>query len=520
VNVLQVIPLIIVGLYLAGTLWIGFRISGTNKTAQEYSLAGQSIPGWAMGMSVLGTFTSSITFMGVPQKAYSENWNIFWFGAALPFAAYLAARYFVPLYRRNVRYSAYEFLEQRFGLWARLYGAACYIMLQLIRTATVLLFVSFAAAPLMGAPILSTLVVLGLVVIIYDTVGGLRAVVWTDVMQVIILTVGAVVCLWVLVDKAGGIAAFFAELPEAKRTWGAWDLSTKSPRPWWELLDMTRGTILVVFLYGLSENVRNYGIDENYVQRYLSTTSDRSAAASIWMGALTYVPLSLVFLLIGSGLYLAYPTPPTIQDIPLRSDQVFPYFIQNELPPVLTGLLVAAIMAAAMSTIDSSLNASATIVLSDFVWRFHGPQTPARELVILRCSTIALGCLGTGVAAWLYLAYQARASSVTDLWFQYAGTAGGGLLGLFLTALLLPSTRSWVAAVGVLSTFPVLIWGTFLRQPKADSWYADIACHLHPNLIGISATCVMLTVIGLLYPFTHRPHTSHEVDHGRRDSRM
>ena len=489
------VPMLVVWCYLAGVLLVGFWLSGRNKTADEYSLGGKNIPGWAMGLSVLGTFTSSITFMGVPEKAYSQNWNIFWFGAALPVAAWFAARYFIPLYRKHVRYSAYEFLEQRFGLWARLYGAFSYIVLQLVRTATVLLLVSFAAAPLLDLPVLPTIIILGFVVIVYDTVGGLLAVIWTDAVQVIILSIGACWCLWILIANAGGVSEFFASLPAAKTTFGAWDAATQSGRPWFEWFDLTRGTLFVVFLYGLSENVRNYGTDENYVQRYLSTATEQSAARSVWLGALSYIPLSIVFILIGSGLVMEYPTPPIVDGLPLRSDQVFPYFIRHALPVPITGLVVAAIMGAAMSTIDSSLNATATVILTDFARRFFGNFAARQEIFVLRCSTVAVGCTGTLAAALLFTVYQKEARGITDIWWQYAGTAGGGLLGLFLVAWLIPNTRSWVAALGTASTVPVLFWGTFLRQPATDRWYANFACPLHPNLIGISATVTMLCVV-------------------------
>lgn len=490
------IQLGIVILYLVATLLVAVWVSRSNRDADSYSLAGRNVPGWAVGLSVLGTFTSSITFLGLPQKAYAENWNAFMFGAALPIAALIATRWFVPLYRRTIRYSVYEYLEDKFGYWARAYGAASYLALQLIRIATVLLLVTFAVTPMLNTPIIPTILVLGTLIVIYDTLGGLRAVIWTDVVQVSILCLGAVWCLALLVSMHGGLAEFFGKLPMERLSLAAWNKQQQASDPWHDLFDLAKPTIFVVFIYGLSENLRNYGTDENYVQRYLSTGSDGAAKFSVWLGALSYVPVSLVFLMIGSGLQLTYPEGPVETGVELTADQVFPYFINHALPAPVTGLIIGAILAAGMSTVDSSLNACSTVILADFVKRRFGDMSARRELLVLRLATILTGILGTTAAAVLYWRYQAESRGVMDMWWQYAGTAGGGLFGLFTVAWLAPRTRSWVAAAGVVSTLPILIWGTFARDlvPPFDRYN----CWLHPNLVGIAATVCLWAVVAVL----------------------
>ena len=232
---------------------------GQNRDADNFSLAGRSVPGWAVGLSVLGTFTSSITFFGLPQKAYAENWNAFLFGAAMPLSAWIATRYLVVRYRRTIRYSVYEFLEDQFGYWARCYAALSYLVLQIIRVAMVLLLVTFAVAPLLDLPIVPSLVLVGVLIIIYDTLGGLRAVIWTDVIQVIVLSVGAIWCLGAVVNQVGGLAALAEGLSYNRIGLGAWDDTAGRSLPWSDWFDLSRGTIFVVFLYGVSEHLRNYG---------------------------------------------------------------------------------------------------------------------------------------------------------------------------------------------------------------------------------------------------------------------
>lgn len=522
----------IVVAYMAGMLTIGAWVSGGSQDVEGYALGHRRLPAWAIGLSVLGTFLSSITFLGTPAKTFAGNWNYMAFSVALVPAAWVCGRWFVPLYRDQVQLSAYEFLHARFGTWARVYAVASYALLQLLRIATVQLFVAFPVRNLLpldalglsdDAQIMLTLVLLGSIVIVYDTLGGFGAVVWTDVCQVVVLTGGA---LWCVVDLVwfwpAGPVDLLASIPADKLSWGAWASR-----------DLLATTVLVTFLYGLTENLRNYGTDQNYVQRMLAAHDGRAAARSIWFGALAYLPLSVLFCFIGTGLYMHYqvlpartaaaqpaeprataeaaalgaaasavePGPPAVTQ--LKPDAVFPHFIKHRLPLGVAGLVVAAILAAAMSTIDSCLNSVSTNVLVDVLRPLAGgPIRAVPEIYLLRGSTISLGVAGTGLACLLYVAYRDGASTLLDLWWQYAGTAGGGLFGLFLVAWLWPRTPSWAAAAAVVATIPVLVWGTFVRLAPnpmplaiaAESDYAWLNCPLHPNLVGVAGTVVLVAV--------------------------
>jgi SSS family solute:Na+ symporter len=261
--------------------------------------------------------------------------------------------------------------------------------------------------------------------------------------------------------------------------------------------DLAQPTVLVILLYGLTENIRNYGTDQNYVQRMLATRSNREAIKSFWIGGLSYLPLSLVFCLIGTGLFSHYQALPERLPQGVRPDQVFPHFIKHELPEPVAGLVVAAILAAAMSTIDSSLNSTSTAILSDIVrpLRRGPPRLP--EIVTLRATTVLLGVFGTAMAVWLYATYGGETSrTLMDRWWQYAGVAGGGLFGLFVLAWLCPRAPAWSAALGVAASLPVLAWGTLLNRATlaADSPWRPYGCPLHPNLVGISGTLTLVAI--------------------------
>ena len=474
--------------YMAAMMFLGAWFNRSSRDVEGYALGHRSMSGLVLGLSVLGTFTSSITFLSLPAKVFSGNWNVFVFGLALPPAALIATRYFVPLYRREVQMSAFELLERRFGYWARLYADLSYMVLQMIRTATIMLLVALAVRTTMGLPIIPTLLVSGVVVIVYDATGGIQADIWTDVVQVFVIVFGAGWALCeLLFGSVDGPLEILRQAPTSQWSLGSWDP-----------FDLANATVMVVFLYGLTENLRNYGTDQNYVQRMLSARSERAASGAIWLGALCYLPVSAIFCLIGVGLAVHYNTTGSLPE-GMRAEEVFPHFMKTELPPVVLGLVISGILAAAMSTIDSCLNSISTLVLIDIIrpLRKRAPRIP--EIWTLRLSTILFGAIGTGVAIFMHLAFEEeRARTIMDLWWQYAGTAGGGLFGLFLLAWLTPRLPSWGAGFAVLSTIPVLAWGTFVRNIPAESPWAWLECPLSPLLVGVAGTATMLLVGGLL----------------------
>ena len=510
------IDLWVIVIYLIAMLVVAFCVSAGSRDVEGYVVGNRSMSGWVVGLSVLGTFLSSITFLGLPAKTFQGDWNAFVFGLALPPAAFIATWFFVPLYRSETKLSAYELLAQRFGAWARLYAAVSYLVLQLIRIGTVLLLVAFAVEPMLALPndgdnhvsrMAGILVVLGTLVVIYDTLGGIRAVIWTDVLQVGILLIGAFWCLAaVIVQWDGGIGSFFQAIPAEKISLGPMTNFDAKTGSW----DWAIPSVFVVMIYGLSENLRNYGSDQNYVQRMLAASSIGESRKSIWIGALSYVPISVIFCLIGTGLWMElHLQSDSVLPQNISADQAFPYFIRHALPAPVAGLVIAAILAAAMSTVDSSLNSCSTILLVDFLRPIKCLPHRIPEIVVLRCCTVLVGAIGTSTAVGLLIVKGQNESKVLmDLWWQYAGTAGGGLFGLFLLAWLMPSTPRWVAAFAILCSLPLLAWGTFAQKIETPA-YQWLACPLHPFLVGVSSTCLLLLIgalsllairLGLLRP--------------------
>ena len=455
-------------------------------------VAGRSLPGWAVGLSIFGTYVSSIGFLGNTGKSFSGNWNPWVFGLSLPIAAWVAARYFVPIYRSGTEVSAYYHLEKRFGPWARTYALVCYLLTQLARMGTILYLVALAIAPLTGWDVKTIILLTGLLVSIYTILGGIEAVIWTDVIQSIVLTVGALVCaIFLLSNMPEGPGQLFAIANEHQKfSLGSISLSLREPTVW------------VVFVYGIFINLQNFGIDQNFVQRYITAKSDQDARFSVWLGGMLFIPIGALFFFIGTGLFAFYTAQPELLpasvDAANKPDAVYPYFIVTQLPAGVTGLLIAAILAAAMSSVDTSLNSSATLFLCDIYKRYFRPAAGEREAMrVLRVTTLVWGMCGTFMALAMI-----RVKSALDAWWNLSGVFSGGMLGLFLLGLISKRAKNPAAVTSVMIGILVIVW---LSLSSTDTWPASLAFlrnPLHPFMTVIVGTLTILLAGLLITRFT------------------
>ena len=482
---LPVIDLTVFFVYMLGIVVFGSLFFSRNRNADQYTSGGGKLPAWVVGMSIFATFVSSISFLGLPGKAYQSDWNAFVFSLSIPVASVLAVMFFVPLYRRENSISAYSYLEKRFGPWARTYASICYILTQLMRTGSILYLMALPLNALFGWNIVLIIIATGVAVIIYSMLGGIKAVIWTDAIQGIILIGGALTCaILILVKMPEGPAQIF-EIAKAdhKMSLGSFGWS------------ISQSTFWMMLVYGLFINLQNYGIDQNYVQRYMTTETDREAKRSALFGSLLYVPVSLLFFFIGTALFAYYKASPALlpEELTNSADKIFPYFIVNELPKGLTGLLIASVFAAGMSTVSTSVNGSATIVLTDYYKRYFKPEaTNKQSMQTLYTASLIFGILGIGVAIAMI-----GAKSALDAWWKLASIFSGGMLGLFLLGFLSRKVKNFDAAVGVIIGVMVIFWMSvspiwFTR----DAWL-KFRSPFHANLTIVIGTTVIF-LIGFL----------------------
>jgi SSS family solute:Na+ symporter len=477
-----------------GNVALGASFFFRNKTSTQFTTGGGKMPAWVVGMSIFATFVSSISFLALPGKAYMTNWNALVFSLSIPFASLAAVKFFVPLYREAGNVSAYYYLELRFGAWARMYASICYILTQLMRTGAILLLLALPVNALFGWNIKTVIIITGFAVILYSMLGGIQAVIWTDTIQGIILIAGAVICtLFITFSMPGGARQVF-EIAAANNKFSLGSFSTS----------LKDSTFWVVVLYGLFINLQNYGIDQNYVQRYMTTGSEREAKSSALFGSLLYIPVSLVFFYIGTALFSYYTAQPDLLPdelkMPGAGDKVFPYFIATGLPAGLTGLLIAAIFSAGMSTVSTSLNSTATIVLSDYYKRYLNKSADEKSSMrVLHISSFLTGILGIGIALMLV-----GVESVLDAWWSLASIFSGGMLGLFLLGYISKKARKTEAVIGVIIGVLLITWMSLSPIYFTEGRLLAFRSPFHSNLTIVFGTIVIFMVGFLLANFLRK----------------
>ena len=431
------------GLVATAALWFARRQTST----EEYFVGGRSVPGWAVGLSLFGSSISTATFIAYPGHGYGGDWTRLLPGFMLPIVALFIAAIVIPFYRRVVRMSAYELLEQRFGYPARAYAALLFILLNLFRTGFVLFLAAGAIHTVTGWEIHWVIVVAGVVTIVYTMVGGIEAVIWTDVLQSVVLLAGGLLCAALLLVDIGGGPAHAIEVAAAAHKFRLADWS----------LDLTHPTVVVMVLFGLVAYASNYTTGQDVVQRYLAVPTTRAARRGLWLGTLSCVATWTLFMFIGTLLFSYYTVHPDQLPaaVAAKETRVFPFFVLTRLPAGLVGLILAAMCAAAMSSLDTSINSMSMVSVHDFYHRLRPASTDRHRLRLARVATCFFGLLGT--AAGLSMI---RVEKALDFSYVVASILGGGLFGLFLLAIFDRKAHARGIYLGLLAGVAVTTWGT------------------------------------------------------------
>lgn len=473
---LSTVDLLVLVSYLVTVVGLGLWLGRHGNSPDEYMAANRSLPGWAVGLSMFGSYVSSISFLANPGKAYAANWNPFVFSIATPIAAAVAVRWFMPFYRRTGEVSAYEHLECRFGPWARTYAVVCFLLYQMARMGTVIYLLALAVAPLTGWRVEVTILVTGTLMTFYTLVGGIKAVVWTGVLQSVVLVAGTLLCLGAIIwQTPGGLREIVSTgLAEDKFSLGSFGPSLTDAQP----------TFWVMFFFGLFTHLTNFGVDQSYVQRYITASDDREAAKSIWITAILYLPIAAIFFFIGTGLYVFYQLRPELLGDVESADKVFPLFISTRLPLGAAGLVVAGIFAASM---DSNLNSMATLTYCDIYQRYFRPQSREREsMLVLYAATFFWGVASVGIALAMI-----RVMTALDAWWNMAGIFSGGVLGLFLLGLIAKRADNAAGAIGVVVGVLVIFWMTLPTLVNVPPWLRN---PLNANLTIVVGTLTIFLV--------------------------
>ncbi|MFA5688215.1 MAG: sodium/solute symporter [Kiritimatiellales bacterium] len=467
-------------IYLLGVTGVGFYFMRKNKNTNDYFRGGQQIPWWVAGCSIFATMLSSITFMAIPAKAYAQDWLMllgnFMIVLVAPVAVYLA----LPFFRRIDATSAYEYLEKRFNRPVRLLASGLFSVFHVFRMGIVMSLAGLALATLTPLTPAQSVLIMGVLSMLYCTVGGLEAVVWTDTIQTFVLLGGALLCLILicfrLEDGAGEILT--VALADGKLRLADLDFSITS---------YTAMAVWVVVIGGIGQNISSYIGDQAVVQRYMSTPDRQTAARSIWTNAVLTVPASLLFFGIGTALYTFYKKNPALLDPTINTDQIFPLFISTEVPAGIAGLIVAGVFAAAQSTISTSMNSTATTIVTDFLQPFNLCRNDRNYLRAGQIFTFVLGLAGTLIGL---LFVHPAITSLFDAFITVIGLFMGVLGGVFCLGMLTRRANGKGTTAGTVIAV-TLLW--LIRQYTPVHWFLYSA-------IGIALCFVFGYLFSLILP--------------------
>jgi SSS family transporter len=464
---LQGVDIAVIVLYLAGTALLGLSLGRGQRTTRDYFVSGRTVAWWAVALSIVATETSTVTFISVPGYAFMRGAH----GEGGDFTfmqlvcGYMVGRLvisvlFIPLLFRGELLTVYQVLRQRFGESVRRAAAGLFLITRSVADGFRLYATAIVVVALTGWSDPASVLIIGGVTILYTYLGGMKAVIWTDVIQLLIYIGGAVTAAALLVERIPGGWEEIWRVGEHFHKFRFFDFTWDWSRSYTFWSGLVGGAFLTT---------ATHGTDQLMVQRYLCSRTSREATAALLTSGVIVFGQFLLFLLIGVMLFVFYQHHPPIAPF-TRSDRVFPTFIVSELPPGVVGLVVASVLAAAMSTLSSSLNSSAATAVTDWYRPLcRRPPTDAQDLKISRAMTLLWGLVQISVG----LMARGLSQRVIDEVLGIAAFTNGAILGVFFLGVLTRRVDEKAALIGMAAGVGLLIYVRFFTS-IAWPWYVLI----------------------------------------------
>lgn len=449
--------------YLLGMALLGLYFARRNKDTEQYFVGGRRFPGWAIGLSMVGTAISSITFLSLPADSYKTYWIRFLPYVMLPAAALVTALFVIPFFRRGESMTAYEYLEVRFGPSIRAYGAFTYIAAQVLRVSMILYLVALMLHALTGVDQVVCILVAGTFVAIYTIAGGIDAVIWTDVIQTVVLISGSLLCLGTIFSLMPGGFDQVMEIAQAHDKFALGDrVEGVLVRSDWGI-DFRRKTGTLMLLMSFNFFLTDFTTSQHYIQRYCAASSLAEARRAMWTTVLVGLPTWFFYMFLGTALFAFFEVFPHPQatgmlDGSLKPEGIVPLFVLEYLPHGVAGLVIAAALAAGMSSLDSSINAISTVWIVDIYKRHWVRDREDQHYlhVAWAAAAVASGVMMGGAVLML----SATGPSLQDISIRLTSLLGGGMLGIYLIGFLTRRGDARAVWAGILTTlvFTGTIW--------------------------------------------------------------
>jgi SSS family solute:Na+ symporter len=473
--------------YLSGMLGIGFYFWKRSRmgSTSEFFLGNRAIPFWAAGISMFATNTSSISYLAVPAKAFDTDWQYLMSKIVTVFALMAVAFWVIPLFRRLNLVSVFSYLETRFHPMIRMLSSGLAILMHVGGRMGVVLFLpALAIGTITGTNVILCILVIGLCTIVYTALGGMKAVIWTDVFQVIVLMSGAIFAIGFIVHSIG-----FTQIYDTAMEFDKTKLVNVS-------FDFTTPTIWGFIILYTFDTILTFPKDQVLMQRVLSTSSEKQASRSVWFFAAILLPAGILFYIIGTTLFAYYRANPARLDPLLPIDAVFPSFIGTELPHGVTGIIIAGLFAAAMGTLSGTINSVATLLSVDFYEKLRPtPPTQKQAVRFAEWMTVLVGLVGVGIAIILS---RMEIRSLLDLTIELFGLLGGSCAGAYTLGMFTVRANWQGTAIGIVGASLLTLF----------AWIFGL---VHPYFY-LAIAIVASIVIGYLASFFFPPPTAQQID--------
>lgn len=458
------LDLALIVVYLIAITAFGARFRRTQKSLKDYFLAGRSVSWWAISLSIVAAETSTLTIIGTPALAFAGNMGFLQVVFGYLLARVVIAVLFIPQYFRGEMYTAYELMRRRFGERIRRFTASTFLVVRALAEGVRVFAISIVVSIVLGTGEVTSIIIITLLTLFYTFEGGMTAVIWTDVVQMFLYVAGAILSFWTILQQIPGGWAEVVRLAGPAGKFQVFDFRLELTREFFtRTYNFWAGLACGCFLA-----TGTHGTDQLIVQRLLSARNERDSKLALLASGVVVLFQFTLFLLIGILLYAFYLK--TAQSPPRSLDRIYPSFIWNQLPPGLAGLVVAAILAAAMSNLSAALNSLASTSVMDFYRPLFGKPSDSESyyLRLGRWATVGWGIILLG------LALVARHwGSVLEAGLAVISITIGALLGVFLLGILTRRATETGAIIGMLAGFATMVYLRAATQ-TAWTWYVVI----------------------------------------------
>lgn len=455
---MEVLDYVVILIYVGIVVVLGSSFFSKNKSLKDYLLGGRNIPWWAAALSGLAISTGSL--LGAPGQAFKSDFSYMQYRLVLPIAIAINVLIIIPTYYKMNLLSVYEYLERRFDLKTRLFASGLFILLKCFFLGLVIYSSALVVAEISGASLFLIILLIGVVATIYTMLGGIEGVIWTDVLQMSVLFGGVIAAIWVVFARIDGGFSGVMEIAAAEGKLHFINTSTSLTEEFTIWNGLLGGTFIMLALNG---------VDQSETQRFLTTPTLRQSQVAIATTMITNTIYGVSVYSLGILLYVFYLQHPDKGGLGINPDRVFPKFIVEELPIGVTGLVVAAVFSAGMSSMAAVLSSQSTAVLEDFYGRLTGKPTTIK---LARIGIIIFGIISTIVATQVSALGTILVASNKLVTFF-----GGTLVGTFLLGMLTKRANGWGAFLGAITGIIGVALLSFLT-PVAFLWYGVFSATL------------------------------------------